>query len=136
MQLSFPITHSLTLSNNLHDAPVYKFQADLIHLGSKFSPCMRLDTNVDTALALDRVEENKTACCIYNDGSGCLQSSIGKCPVRFCAQIVQSNLKCIKLHLVVNVTTLKSLRSTSPIEAPPLLLAELCAFRTLHRIRT
>ncbi len=55
-------------------------QAALIHLGAKFSPCMRSDTNVNNALALDRREENKTACCIFNDGSGCLQSSRGKCP--------------------------------------------------------
>ncbi len=65
----------------VYGSPCSLFQADLIHLGAKFSPCMRLDSNVDTALRLDRAEENKTACCVYNDGSGCLQSSRAKCPV-------------------------------------------------------
>ena len=36
---------------------------------------------MEAAIKLDRVEENKTACCIYNDGSGCLQSSRESCPV-------------------------------------------------------
>lgn len=48
-------------------------QADLIHLGAKYSPCMRRDYNIEQAIRNDREKENKTACCIRNDGSGCVQ---------------------------------------------------------------
>ncbi|CAH1794931.1 unnamed protein product [Owenia fusiformis] len=54
-------------------------QADLIHLGAKYSPCMRPDTHVVNAIAYDRNKENNTACCIRNDGSGCVQSSRAGC---------------------------------------------------------
>ncbi|XP_074649232.1 inactive rhomboid protein 1-like [Tubulanus polymorphus] len=54
-------------------------EADLIHLGAKYSPCMRRDLNVYNALNSDTVKENKTACCIRNDGSGCVQSSKAEC---------------------------------------------------------
>ncbi len=56
-------------------------QADLIHLGAKYSPCMRKDANVEEAMDLDKQRENQTACCIRNDGSGCVQSSRGQCSV-------------------------------------------------------
>lgn len=54
-------------------------QADLIHLGAKYSPCMRVDENLNEALARDRREESETACCIRNDGSGCVQTMKGGC---------------------------------------------------------
>ena len=57
------------------------FQADLIHLGAKYSPCMRSDENVVNAIKNDRNRENKTACCIRNDGSGCVQASNHECSV-------------------------------------------------------
>ncbi|KAK7507850.1 hypothetical protein BaRGS_00000815 [Batillaria attramentaria] len=48
-------------------------QADLIHLGAKYSPCMRVDKHLDESIALDRAEEKQSACCVRNDGSGCVQ---------------------------------------------------------------
>lgn len=56
-------------------------QADLIHLGAKYSPCMRKDANVEAAILHDRRLENKTACCVRNDGSGCVQTSNSSCSV-------------------------------------------------------
>jgi len=48
-------------------------QADLVHLGAKYSPCIRRDANIEIALAEDRRRERQTACCINSDGSGCVQ---------------------------------------------------------------
>ncbi|XP_078474774.1 inactive rhomboid protein 1-like [Lampetra fluviatilis] len=46
---------------------------DLIHLGAKFSPCMRKDAQVSARIAQERSRENVTGCCVRNDGSGCVQ---------------------------------------------------------------
>ncbi|XP_013067121.1 inactive rhomboid protein 1-like isoform X1 [Biomphalaria glabrata] len=54
-------------------------QADLIHLGAKYSPCMRPDENLITAIELDITEERSSACCIRNDGSGCVQTVKSGC---------------------------------------------------------
>ena len=56
-------------------------QADLIHLGAKYSPCMRSDANVVEAVKKDMEKERQTACCVRNDGSGCVQSSQVQCSV-------------------------------------------------------
>ena len=61
----------------------FMLQAKLIHLGAKYSPCMRNDENVRKAIEKDMKEEKKSACCVNNDGSGCVQANIGKCPVRY-----------------------------------------------------
>ena len=54
----------------------------MIRLGAKFSPCMRLDKNVEVAIEMDReFESNFTACCIMNDKSGCVQTTEAKCSV-------------------------------------------------------
>ena len=42
--------------------PPLHFQADLIHLGAKYSPCMRKDQNVEDAITGDRRLESETAC--------------------------------------------------------------------------
>ena len=42
---------------------------------------MRNDENVGKAIEQDKTEEKKSACCVNNDGSGCVQANIGKCPV-------------------------------------------------------
>ncbi|KAK2144245.1 hypothetical protein LSH36_775g00038 [Paralvinella palmiformis] len=55
-------------------------QEDLIHLGAKYSPCMRVDNNVQDVIAIDNQAENSTACCVYNDGSGCVQVDEDDCP--------------------------------------------------------
>jgi len=56
-------------------------QADLIHMGAKYSPCMRKDANVERLLADARSTESRTACCVRNDGSGCLQTVKDECSV-------------------------------------------------------
>ena len=52
-------------------------QADLIHLGARYSPCMRADENVIGAIEQHREMERGSACCIRNDGSGCHQTTSG-----------------------------------------------------------
>ncbi|KAK6108740.1 Rhomboid family protein [Brugia pahangi] len=54
--------------------------ADLVHLGAKFTPCMRMDPRIFEQIKADRKEENETGCCIYNDGTGCFQTGRNTCP--------------------------------------------------------
>lgn len=54
-------------------------QADLIHLGAKYSPCMRRDGNLMKAMRKDRILEEGSACCVRNDGSGCAQMTENRC---------------------------------------------------------
>ncbi|XP_032896880.1 inactive rhomboid protein 1 isoform X2 [Amblyraja radiata] len=54
----------------------------LIHLGAKFSPCMRQDSQVHSLITQKRQEENKSACCVRNDKSGCVQTSEKDCSSR------------------------------------------------------
>lgn len=53
--------------------------ADLVHLGAKYSPCMRLDHNIYEAIELDKKIERETACCIRSDRGGCVQASREDC---------------------------------------------------------
>lgn len=53
--------------------------ADLIHLGAKFSPCMRRDQSIEKERMLQRVKESETGCCIRNDRSGCVQVRQDEC---------------------------------------------------------
>ncbi|KAB0792456.1 hypothetical protein PPYR_14415 [Photinus pyralis] len=53
--------------------------ADLIHLGAKFAPCMRIDDKIQQQIEKTRTKERETACCIRNDHSGCVQSSRADC---------------------------------------------------------
>ncbi|KAL3274381.1 hypothetical protein HHI36_015779 [Cryptolaemus montrouzieri] len=53
--------------------------ADLIHLGAKFAPCMRVDAEIGQEIEKIRTIERETACCIRNDDSGCVQSSKADC---------------------------------------------------------
>ena len=53
--------------------------ADLIHLGAKFSPCMRSDREIVTGVAAARAREAETGCCVRNDNSGCVQSQQEEC---------------------------------------------------------
>lgn len=54
-------------------------QADLIHLGAKYSPCMRRDQGIEKGMIKDRDEERRSACCVRDDGSGCAQMSESRC---------------------------------------------------------
>ncbi|KAM4623583.1 inactive rhomboid protein 1 [Polymixia lowei] len=51
----------------------------LIHLGAKFSPCMRQDKEVHELIQEKRARERDSGCCVRNDRSGCLQTSQEEC---------------------------------------------------------
>ncbi|KAG1929233.1 inactive rhomboid protein 1 isoform X1 [Pimephales promelas] len=51
----------------------------LIHLGAKFSPCMRQDQEVHQLIQEKKDSERHSACCVRNDQSGCLQTSQEEC---------------------------------------------------------
>lgn len=53
--------------------------SDLIHLGAKFTPCMRRDALIYDQISIERLEERSTGCCIKNDNSGCLQTNRESC---------------------------------------------------------
>ena len=53
--------------------------ADLIHLGSKFSPCMRPELAISKAAKDSSEQEANSGCCIRNDNSGCVQTSRSEC---------------------------------------------------------
>lgn len=55
------------------------FQEALIHLGAKFSPCMRQDPQVHSFILAAREREKHSACCVRNDRSGCVQTSKEEC---------------------------------------------------------
>ncbi|XP_035985502.1 inactive rhomboid protein 2 [Fundulus heteroclitus] len=47
---------------------------DLIHLGAKFSPCIRRDEQIVHMIQKDKDLERESGCCIQNDDSGCVQT--------------------------------------------------------------
>jgi len=49
-------------------------QRDLILLGAKYSACMRRDPQIEALVMEQRYTERGSACCIYNDKSGCVQT--------------------------------------------------------------
>ncbi|XP_068610468.1 inactive rhomboid protein 1-like [Brachionichthys hirsutus] len=51
----------------------------LIHLGAKFSPCMRQDQEIHKLIQEKNAKERESACCVRNDRSGCLQTPRGEC---------------------------------------------------------
>ncbi|KAJ8387132.1 hypothetical protein AAFF_G00160720 [Aldrovandia affinis] len=51
----------------------------LIHLGAKFSPCMRQDQQVHDLIQEKRARERDSACCVRNDRSGCVQTAAAEC---------------------------------------------------------
>ncbi|MED6291939.1 Inactive rhomboid protein 1 [Characodon lateralis] len=51
----------------------------LIHLGAKYSPCMRQDEQVHDLIRVKRDGERNSACCVRNDRSGCVQTSEEEC---------------------------------------------------------
>ncbi|XP_077383395.1 inactive rhomboid protein 1 isoform X3 [Festucalex cinctus] len=56
----------------------------LIHLGAKYSPCMRQDKQVHEFIREERNIERNSACCVRNDRSGCVQTSEEQCSVCSC----------------------------------------------------
>ena len=53
--------------------------ADLIHLGAKFSPCMRRDGSIEKELERQTRVEADSGCCVRNDHSGCVQVTRYEC---------------------------------------------------------
>uniref|UniRef100_H2LKG2 Inactive rhomboid protein n=1 Tax=Oryzias latipes TaxID=8090 RepID=H2LKG2_ORYLA len=51
----------------------------LIHLGAKYSPCMRQDKEVHSLILEKREIERNSACCVRNDRSGCVQTTEEEC---------------------------------------------------------
>ncbi|XP_069012113.1 inactive rhomboid protein 1 isoform X2 [Embiotoca jacksoni] len=51
----------------------------LIHLGAKFSPCMRQDEEIRKLIKEKRARERESGCCVRNDRSGCLQTLQEEC---------------------------------------------------------
>ncbi|VBB25939.1 unnamed protein product [Acanthocheilonema viteae] len=68
---------SIYVQQNIWLGPKF---ADLVHLGAKFTPCMRKDRRIFEQIEADQKEENETGCCIYNDGTGCFQTGQTTCP--------------------------------------------------------
>ncbi|XP_037328727.2 inactive rhomboid protein 2-like [Pungitius pungitius] len=47
---------------------------DLIHLGAKFSPCIRRDSQIVGLIQRAKDLERESGCCVQNDNSGCVQT--------------------------------------------------------------
>lgn len=56
-------------------------QEALIHLGAKFSPCMRQDEEIQQLIEETKARERQSGCCVRNDRSGCLQTLQEECSV-------------------------------------------------------
>ncbi|XP_053516885.1 inactive rhomboid protein 2 isoform X1 [Artibeus jamaicensis] len=52
---------------------------DLIHLGAKFSPCIRKDEQIEQLVSRERDLERDSGCCVQNDNSGCIQTQRKDC---------------------------------------------------------
>ncbi|KAM9362594.1 inactive rhomboid protein 2-like [Symphorus nematophorus] len=52
---------------------------DLIHLGAKFSPCIRQDRQIVQLIQKARDLERESGCCVQNDNSGCVQTHSSDC---------------------------------------------------------
>lgn len=61
--------------------PTAVLQEALIHLGAKFSPCMRQDEEIHKLIQEKRARERESGCCVRNDRSGCLQTLQEECSV-------------------------------------------------------
>ncbi|KAG9473703.1 hypothetical protein GDO78_004158 [Eleutherodactylus coqui] len=51
----------------------------LIHLGAKFSPCIRRDVQIENLIKKEHDLERESGCCIQNDNSGCVQTRRRDC---------------------------------------------------------
>ncbi|MBN3314276.1 RHDF2 protein, partial [Atractosteus spatula] len=51
----------------------------LIHLGAKFSPCIRRDEQISALIQKARELEKESGCCVQNDNSGCVQTKREDC---------------------------------------------------------
>ncbi|MGH0162132.1 UNVERIFIED_CONTAM: hypothetical protein FKN15_041571 [Acipenser sinensis] len=51
----------------------------LIHLGAKFSPCIRRDEQIAALIEKAKERERGSGCCVQNDNSGCVQTLPDDC---------------------------------------------------------
>ncbi|KPP64070.1 inactive rhomboid protein 2-like, partial [Scleropages formosus] len=54
---------------------------DLIHLGAKFSPCIRQDEQIAKLIQMAKEQERESGCCVQNDNSGCVQTQQADCSI-------------------------------------------------------
>lgn len=59
----------------------FLLQEDLIHLGAKFSPCIRQDGQIVRLIQKAKDLERESGCCVQNDNSGCVQTLSSDCSV-------------------------------------------------------
>uniref|UniRef100_A0A665THW5 Inactive rhomboid protein n=1 Tax=Echeneis naucrates TaxID=173247 RepID=A0A665THW5_ECHNA len=93
----------------------------LIHLGAKFSPCMRQDEEIQKLIQEKRARERESGCCVRNDRSGCLQTSQEECSVRWTLCTVlwsQTEIVVLYLNLIVVCSICLEPASVSPHEWP------------------
>lgn len=79
MEENIPVYASLLQFHKAIFLPLW--QESLIHLGAKYSPCMRQDKQVHELIREKRAVERNSACCVRNDRSGCVQTSEEECSV-------------------------------------------------------
>jgi len=58
-------------------------QEALVRLGAKYAPCMRKDKLLLRTMNQERVNENKTGCCVQTYYTGCIQTSRADCMTSF-----------------------------------------------------
>ncbi|KAM7008807.1 inactive rhomboid protein 2-like [Tautogolabrus adspersus] len=64
---------------------------DLIHLGAKFSPCIRQDKQIVNLIQRAKNLERESGCCVQNDNSGCVQTHSSDCSETLATFIKWSN---------------------------------------------
>ena len=83
-------------------------KADLIHIGARFTPCMRDDLNVRKAISDARTAERNSACCVRNDGSGCLQTTDEQCSVRcYILLLLILMMMMMMMMMIVTITIIR-----------------------------
>ena len=100
---------------------------------------MREDTQLADILDAQLNETRNSACCVQNDGSGCLQSSRADCSVTFpfCSVTVTSVqiftvFWCFREFFRPGSNTVK----TFPVEVTTISLQEACVASTLCNFRS
>lgn len=83
---------------------VHPFQEDLIHLGAKFSPCIRQDSQIVRLIQEARDLEKESGCCVQNDNSGCVQTLRSDCSVSglSCTFILSIQWTCTGIALKIS----------------------------------
>lgn len=76
VQSLIPLTEAYYEKSNIWLGPR---PHDLIHLGAKFTPCMRRDSLIYQEIDQDHQDEKSTGCCIRSYDSTCLQTTKQNC---------------------------------------------------------